>query len=198
MTLDALRGKGAYRCGCGARVKIDSVAPKYSVAECVAILANGARCSEFAVTPRPLSVCEAHKQYRRPEAERFALSDDAVRDAAQEYQLAHRADRARGRDYPRVVYFIRRADLIKIGYTADFALRMAALLPDDILAVEPGDRELEQRRHRQFHKSRVSGEWFRPTAALGTLIRELQDAHGPLLKRLTDGGWRGEIFTGTR
>jgi len=42
-----------------------------------------------------------------------------------------------------IVYYIRRANLIKIGTTTDPHARFLDLMPDQILAVEPGDRALE-------------------------------------------------------
>src|SRR5690349_15381919 len=54
-----------------------------------------------------------------------------------------------------IVYYIRRGDLIKIGTTATPQRRFKALMPDEILAFEPGGVDQEAARHRQFHTARV-------------------------------------------
>ena len=60
-----------------------------------------------------------------------------------------------------IVYYIRRGDSIKIGWTADPVQRFKDLMPDQILAFEPGDVEQETLRHRQFDHLRQHGEHFR-------------------------------------
>lgn len=69
-----------------------------------------------------------------------------------------------------VVYYIQRTGLIKIGFTTCLADRMNALRPDQLLAVEVGDRDLEYARHEQFAAHRVrtpaGTEWFRPAPNL--------------------------------
>jgi hypothetical protein len=69
---------------------------------------------------------------------------------------------------------------LKIGYSADVKRRMRAYPPGSkLLAVEPGDLELERQRHQQFAGSRTDGrEWFRPTPDLMELTRELVDVYG--------------------
>jgi len=78
------------------------------------------------------------------------------------------------------VYYIRIGERIKVGYSVDVKRRMRAYPPGSkLLAVEPGDRELEKARHRQFAGSRTDGrEWFRPTQDLMELVQELVDVHG--------------------
>lgn len=76
------------------------------------------------------------------------------------------------------VYYIRRRDRIKIGTTTNLTARMAALLPDEILAVEPGGRDMEVGRHQQFATLRVRGEWFRDDPTLREHIASLVQQHG--------------------
>lgn len=76
-----------------------------------------------------------------------------------------------------VVYYIRTCCRIKIGHTIDLTRRMAELSPDEILATEPGDRELERARHQQFAAYRVRGEWFRDSPALAAHIRGVKMRH---------------------
>jgi hypothetical protein len=78
------------------------------------------------------------------------------------------------------VYYLRVGERMKIGYSADVKQRMRAYPPgSQLLAVEPGDRDLERQRHQQFAGSRTDGrEWFRPTADILELIEEIVEAHG--------------------
>lgn len=69
------------------------------------------------------------------------------------------------------VYYIRMSDnRIKIGFTTDLRARAASYCsrPEDILAVEPGGRDREAQRHREFSASRLSprGELFQESPAL--------------------------------
>ena len=66
-----------------------------------------------------------------------------------------------------VVYYLRYADRVKIGTSANPRQRFGAIWHDELLAFERGGRALEQRRHRQFAEDRYAGtEWFRRSAAL--------------------------------
>ena len=80
-----------------------------------------------------------------------------------------------------VVYYIRRGALVKIGTTVHLRSRMAALLPEEILAIEPGDQKLEAERHQAFRALRVPGqrEWFYAGRELQDHIRETLEQHGP-------------------
>lgn len=60
-----------------------------------------------------------------------------------------------------VVYYIRFADRVKIGTTANPRQRFAALRHEEVLAFERGDRRVEQRRHHEFGEERAgTSEWF--------------------------------------
>lgn len=72
------------------------------------------------------------------------------------------------------VYYVKRDDLIKIGYTADLASRVRAL-KGRLLAVEPGSRSIERERHAQFAAHRVLGEWFKPAPELLDHIAKLRE-----------------------
>jgi len=66
-----------------------------------------------------------------------------------------------------VVYYLRYADRVKIGTTANPRQRLAVIWHDDLLAFERGDRALERRRHEQFAAERYGGtEWFRASDRL--------------------------------
>lgn len=86
------------------------------------------------------------------------------------------------------VYYLRRDDLVKIGYTACFTGRMRSLKPDEVLAVEPGGRSLETLRHRQFAAWRVdlgdrSREWYQPVPELLEHVEQLAALHPVPLRR---------------
>ena len=73
-----------------------------------------------------------------------------------------------------VVYYLRFGDRIKIGTSSNPRSRLAQLRYDTLLAFEPGDRSVEQRRHAQFAEFRYPGsEWFRAHSALDRHIRSL-------------------------
>lgn len=65
-----------------------------------------------------------------------------------------------------VVYYIRFGDRVKIGTTTHLRNRLSAIPHDEVMAVEAGGRGVEQARHRQFAKLRITGEWFRYEGAL--------------------------------
>jgi Helix-turn-helix domain len=77
-----------------------------------------------------------------------------------------------------IVYYIRRGELIKIGTTTSPRSRFTDLLPDEILAVEPGARELEQMRHGQFRHLRCLGEHFRDVPELRDHAERVRVLHG--------------------
>ena len=67
--------------------------------------------------------------------------------------LAHR--------HPPIVYYLRLANLVKIGFTTNLTKRLGVINPEEVMATEPGDRKREQERHRQFAALHAHGEWFR-------------------------------------
>jgi hypothetical protein len=79
-----------------------------------------------------------------------------------------------------VVYYVRRGQYIKIGTTVQFTIRMTALRPDEVLAVEPGSYDLERERHLQFADSRANGrgEYFFPSQALIEHMLSVRAQHG--------------------
>lgn len=73
------------------------------------------------------------------------------------------------------VYYMQVGNRVKIGFTTNLRTRMDAIMPEALLAVEPGDRAVEQARHRQFRDLRVAQnrEWFRMADSLLQHIREV-------------------------
>lgn len=80
-----------------------------------------------------------------------------------------------------IVYYIRRGNLIKIGTTVNPVKRFDSLMPDEILAHEPGDSKLETIRHNQFSPERVTkrGEYFRGSPRLMKHVASVKELHGP-------------------
>ncbi|MEU2724061.1 hypothetical protein [Streptomyces smyrnaeus] len=80
-----------------------------------------------------------------------------------------------------IVYYIRRSDLIKIGTTINPQRRFRSLMPDEILAFEPGGYPEELARHTQFSRCRVGRrvEYFHQHPELLEHIARLRERHGP-------------------
>ncbi|MFJ5217190.1 GIY-YIG nuclease family protein [Streptomyces sp. NPDC088354] len=82
-------------------------------------------------------------------------------------------------DFPSIVYYVLRGPLVKIGTTINPASRFASLMPDDILAVEPGDRLDERQRHLQFRHLRVgTSEYFQQADDLTAHVRSIRCEYG--------------------
>jgi len=84
-----------------------------------------------------------------------------------------------------IVYYIRRGDLIKIGSTIRPRRRFTELVPDEILAIEPGDRAQEVYRHNQFRHLRCGGEYFRDDPELREHVQCIREQYGD-----PDPAWR--------
>lgn len=91
MFLDSRHGRGAFRCGCGIRIRIEEA--KVNLNRCVMPLADAAACRMPPITRDPLPLCEEHfessglKQYQgwceaRPED--IAIDIHALRSRAYE------------------------------------------------------------------------------------------------------------------
>lgn len=76
-----------------------------------------------------------------------------------------------------VVYYLRFADRIKIGTTANPRQRFGQLRFDELLAFERGDRRVERRRHEQFAAVRLGGEWFAAAPALVSHVESIAAGH---------------------
>lgn len=215
MTLDSLRGKGAFRCGCGARIKIS--APDYKSDTCVARVRNE-RCGRAPITEDPVPVCKIHlKQMQavnrlvKPEE----LDDYTNMLAAALWELEHHPfsskgehlehlrsiavkkaeeDRARSVKLPHgiplpesVVYYVLFGDRIKIGTTTNLTRRLQDLPHDELLATEPGGTGVERQRHAQFGVYRVTGEWFEMGDELVDHVNELRR------KKYRADGWPNRL-----
>lgn len=195
MTMDALRGKGAYRCGCGARVFVTVPAPTTGN-KC-----SWKNCRTIAVADSDVPLCVDHARrlrvqlgisrdsehqielWRRTVMEDRDFEDDI--DAAADKQRAENAEkRLRGDPYnvrapePTWCYFMRHETNIKIGYSKDPRKRALALAGAEILAKEPGAASRESQLHEQFAHLRLHGEWFEPGPDLLEYIAKLRQQAG--------------------
>lgn len=73
------------------------------------------------------------------------------------------------------IYFLEAQGLIKIGYSANPAVRTRAVMSafadgGKVLGVLPGDRELEKHFHDKFAEHRSHGEWFKPSDEMAAVI----------------------------
>ncbi|MFA4975674.1 MAG: GIY-YIG nuclease family protein [Candidatus Paceibacterota bacterium] len=91
---------------------------------------------------------------------------------------------------PDWVYFLRREELIKIGYS-NSPKRRAMQLCATLLATTPGSRAEEARWHQKFRHLHAGGEWFRPGADLVATINVLRRAD--LLPPITAGEQLAEL-----
>lgn len=57
MTADTMRGRGAYRCGCGARIRVEQ--PAYRHEACMAAI-GAQRCRKTSATEGPYLLCKEH------------------------------------------------------------------------------------------------------------------------------------------
>lgn len=119
--------------------------------------------------------------------DRQTLTMDDVRAAVdlgrrdfKEHEARTEASRP-GRIPASIVYYARRSDLVKIGTTTSPHRRFAALLPDEVLAWEPGGRKGEAARHQQFRHLRLTskGEYFRRDDSLNAHITAIAEQFGP-------------------
>lgn len=72
-----------------------------------------------------------------------------------------------------IVYYIRFRDAVKIGTTTAPARRLSSLPWDELMAVEPGGRAVEQLRHAEWAEHRLNGEWFEMGDALSEFIESV-------------------------
>jgi hypothetical protein len=119
--------------------------------------------------------------------EKGTLSVSDINEAARsgrsqfaDHQAREAASRP-GRIPGSIVYYVRRGNLVKIGTTTSPHKRFEALLPDEVLAWEPGGKQGEDLRHQQFRHLRVTrrGEYFRRDEALDAHIGAIAEQFGP-------------------
>jgi hypothetical protein len=80
-----------------------------------------------------------------------------------------------------VVYYFRRGKYVKIGTTINLKQRMRELVPDQVLAVEPGSYKLERQLHTRFRRDKCPSlrEYFLLSSELQAHIDGVIEKHGP-------------------
>lgn len=149
---------------------------------CVARGRRGHPCARDVLYDAPFPVCVKHAA----ELLRYLhenLAQETILASALERLLSYDSgEHNRVMDLPDagvpVVYYARVGNHIKIGYSSNLTRRMRGYPPDtEILATEPGTRELEKERHMEFnHQLRMGNEWFAPSLDLLMHIESLQAA----------------------
>jgi hypothetical protein len=144
---------------------------------------NGTFCDLQSMPDSPFPICSKHaiKLYKHMlEVAQTGISrpvDKSTRDTWTAREAAHKE----ALKQQSVVYYVRIHDVIKIGFTTNVKQRMQQLrVPTDaILATEPGGREIEVDRHRQFADLRIGTmENFKPAKRLIDHIDAVRDFHG--------------------
>lgn len=136
--------------------------------------------------PALMEIASALQEMRNAGIE---LDDNSVRMAIQIGRHRHQqgpgaanspeVPESRPTDTGSIVYYVRRAQLVKIGTTRRPRDRFEALLPDEILAWEPGSYETEKARHAQFAADRQGrSEFFILTERIAAVARQLRELHG--------------------
>lgn len=90
-------------------------------------------------------------------------------------QSMKRAMSAPDEPRPGFVYFIRFADRIKIGFSADPRTRIASLPHDEVLGIFPGTRRNEKQLHAAFADLRLTGEWFQVDGRILDFVADVKD-----------------------
>lgn len=142
------------------------------------------KCGATIPDNAPVAVCRTHGlQIARVYADVMASEDRDRRVIQLERRQADKGNRE-----GLVVYYIRIGDYIKIGFTSRLKDRIHGLrvTRDDVLAIEPGGRELEAQRHEEFATERVHRrrENFFPSTGLLAHIESCRAEH-PLPQWLT-------------
>jgi hypothetical protein len=157
------------------------------LSRCTVERKNGTFCDTPTMVDAPFPICTKHaiKLYKhmldvarydffgmeRPEEKRADHTTWTLREANHKTALQMQS----------MVYYVRIHDFIKIGYTTNVKQRMSQLRvhTDAILATEPGGRDLERDRHKQFADLRIGTmENFKPTKRLIDHIDAVREYHG--------------------
>lgn len=180
MAPHVLRGRGAFRCGCGAGVRVDRDS---RIKTEVCALAD---CNIVAYRTRVISLCKEH--YRKlllatlPDTyEKYPVGEwiAACREYREEFgvdltppEWVQRQEAVTGalllnqrhlRSHEPVVYFAMLGNQVKIGTTANISERFeGSMLPPTVeIWVIPGSYEQERSYHRRFAVERIRRtEWF--------------------------------------
>lgn len=109
-------------------------------------------------------------------ADKAAMLQRAIVDARERGQRVTSVIAADEPAAGEVVYYMRFADRVKIGYSTNLAKRLRHVPNDELLATEPGTMKTEAARHEQFSELRITGEWFQYVEPLTDHIDGLRRA----------------------
>lgn len=192
-------GHPRFRCGCGAAVTVKGYAPP-PPNRCP-IISDGRRCPQpkkphekactecsSAIASAVIAIPEQRKRLGQAAAFReIAAWRQELLDERQRESDGYREDRERRKAAAEcdVVYYVcTKPGIVKIGTTRRLAARVAGLrlTMADVLAAEPGDRQLEAMRHKEFAELRMDTrkrrEDFRLDDRLQSHIRMLVAQYG--------------------
>lgn len=153
-----------------------SVPPEAPVALCEGHIAAASEWAgnEYGTTdllPGPCTLCGSRLGVRFPSGWICAVCEWRFGDVVDDELAPPRLD---------VVYYLRYDDRVKIGTTSNPRQRFSAIWHDDLLALERGDRRLEQHRHAQFEVDRLGrSEWFALSEALHAHITRVAGGVNP-------------------
>lgn len=156
-----------------------------SLARCTIEHANGKFCDSPSMKDAPFPICPHHAiKLHKHMLEVYAAEILGPQPTDEERERTWTARGQRHKEalnQQSLVYYVRIHDFIKIGVTTKIKQRMQQLrVPTDaILATEPGGRDLEKDRHKQFADLRIGTlENFKPTKRLIEHIDAVRDFHG--------------------
>lgn len=208
MTLDPLRGAGAHRCGCGARVKVTvdaTPSAQCAAPRCRAVAAVDSGpvklCADhdkehlLHILPRVLTAYPPNKWHGafKERAERYGPSPDVppkIAQRAEEFVPVPDGPKSPPLVPPgAVVYFLRVHDKVKIGTALHLASRMDTLNPPpgaEVVLTIPGSYRLESQMHVQFAAERHGGtEWFDLSPRLEDFLLRRAPVTPPWARSLT-------------
>jgi len=188
MTLDAIRGKGAYRCGCGGRIKIGT---SDAEARCA-----WSKCMGQPVAQGPVAVCAAHRKdlllalmpevyakyppHEFIEAGRKYTAKFGKPAELPSWAFNHIPVNLNTEAPDHRVYFITLDDKVKIGTSGNVRRRRGQMcLPPmaKIVATLPGSYDLEKDLHARFADERIGrSEWFTRSARIEAFIEAIRES----------------------
>lgn len=187
MRLNALGGRGSFRCGCGAgvRVEVSRTHSGCAVDGCRLAAVNESLvvrlCGEhlrkvmLSLVPRVYVkyppekwLAEAHHDY----VAEFGEPPETPLWVRMPWLLT--APERPGTSHDPIVYFLVVGDTVKIGTTINKRQRFATMLPPgaEIALEMPGSYSLEHRLHARFAAHRLEGEWFALSDEIKDFIRQ--------------------------
>lgn len=177
MRVNALGGRGAFRCGCGAGVRVEVSDIRRGCA------VDGCRLTAVADS-LVVRLCSDHlhkvmlslvpRIYVKYPPEKWL--SEAIHEYVAEFGeppetplwvrmpwLLNRVTDRPDTSHDPIVYFLVIGDKVKIGTTINKRQRFASMLPPGAtFALElPGSYKLESELHKRFAADRLEGEWFR-------------------------------------